>query len=692
MDHILEKCKNNTPPQDMDFLINFCLLDQAQANPHSINVCYTMFETDKICQGWVEAAKRLDLIVVPSEFNRITFTQSGIPEHKVIVCPCPMDLDEILNSKPIGVSDFYHNDLNNYKHRFLNVSEYITRKNIDTLISTWVKSVKNTDNACLLLKLSANSGLKTDCIKEKIDKLTSGNPNAAPIFLITEQLTEAQMLGLYNWCTHYVSCSFGEGWGLGESTAGLLGKYVIAPDSSAFTQYLNNNNAYLIKTNKLAAKQEGPTAQFYEGHCWFAPVVFNLRSQFQKSIIDANNNDLSKPKALVNNIKQMCDSRVLADGLVQAIKKHPFGNNINEPLHLKEPDKFNLVMHCKTLQTKCGIADYTVNLYKGIIQSTPDIQARSLLSKADFFELPMIINQNNLDIVNIQLEYQFSSPKRLEHTIKYLQNSRITPIITMHTVNPQAYDYHKVLIDTKCPIIVSAYHMRDQLLHRCGFINNNNNIYVLPMGIDESQCVTQQKQSDKFRFGFFGFGYFHKGIDKLLSFMNYTHNKGHELLILSTKPENDRGYFDSNFAYCKELSQKFPNQIAWNINYISEEEIVKNLSTCDLIVLPYSEYGGFGVSAAVRTCLKAGVPIVTFKNNFFQDLKEEKMIQYISDESDYMIPWMYNLINRQDIEGNKFFTVDQFLEKRKNYLSTHNWVEIGRQYVQICHKAMQGIV
>ena len=670
--------------QDTDFHINFCLMDQAKLNLNTMNVMYTMFESNKCPPIWVQESDKLDLVVVPTEFNRKTFVDSGVPSEKVIVCPCPLDINKIKAAETLNIKSHTGEDYSKYKHRFLNVSEYVSRKNIEQLIQCWADETKPEDDACLLLKLNSNSGFRLDFFKEKLDTLIR-EKKCAPIFMYNEYLPEKAMLALYNSCTHYITTSYGEGWGLGESICGILGKRILAPASSAFTEYLNTDNSYPIMVQKIRAIQDGPTAIYYAGSDWWGPLLYSVRRIIRKSINEANQGENQKGQLLSKQLSEKCDSFRVANKLLNQIKEHkPKRSKAIVPVNPNELSKYNLLMICKSIGTSCGIADYTNNLHKGMVaESAKSDYNPPMLIRGEPIQYHEIMEKHDVQIFNIQLEYQFISPLRLKMMLEYANNSNIIPTITMHTANPNAYPYHDVLANNKCNIVVSSNKMRRILYDKCGIKDEHDHkvIKVIPMGINSENATKYQSRNDgKFRIGFFGFCYPHKGIDKLLDYMSQASDEK-QCLILSSKPANDRGYFDKMFEFAKKCNK---GNLTWVGDYLEEKQIIDALATCDLIFLPYSSYGGTGVSAAIRTCLKAGVPIVSFDNEFFCDVvHDEGLVSFIGDKPQDYNDWCKNLddyisLMNKDLEGFK----RTYLEKRDAFLTKYSWENVGKMHYE----------
>lgn len=686
IDDILNEAER-TRLSNVDFHINFCLLDQALVDFNTCNVCYTMFESSKIPMEWVISANRMDHIFVPTTSSRKAFIESGVLPSKVSICPIPMDCSTILAGGTTTNKKVFAKDgkcLNDYKHRFLNVSEMIDRKNIRGLLQTWVSETKPEDDACLVLKLNCNNySYILDFFKEKLEAMVKSK-TCAPVYFFTDNLLDSEMLDLYKWATHYITASFGEGWGLSECTSGILGKKVIAPKSSAFLDYLNEENSYPVMVSEIAADQTGPTARFYHGSRWWAPVQFNFKKVIRKSINDAIAGDTTLETKLAAELKDKYDAPKVVAQLSEFMRNF---KPVAPRLVTAKPsafEKINWMMICKSLGTKCGIADYTENLFKACHSDyNKKLYNANLLVRGDAVGYGEIIDsallRADINVINLQLEYQFISPKRLKLLVDYCKNSGVKLVITMHTVNPRAYDYHEILIQAKCPLIVSSQIMKETL-YKNGFAPDHN-IQVIPMGIGvENMAAPDNTPKENFKLGFFGFGYFHKGIDKILQYMR-VHGEGKEALILSTKPENDTGYYDKLVKLHEQT--KLAN-VKWVKEHLDEVDIVKQLSTCDLIFLPYSEYGGYGVSAAIRMCLKAGVPIVSFENCFFKDcVADAGLVKFVGKNPDHFNEWASNL--NRFIKSMQTFELahvkEQYVMQRDKFVQRYNWDEIAHKYL-----------
>jgi glycosyltransferase involved in cell wall biosynthesis len=99
--------------------------------------------------------------------------------------------------------------------------------------------------------------------------------DAAPVVLLFDIFSEEQMRSLYQAATHYVSMSKGEGWDLPMMEAAAAGLHLIAPNHSAYSCYLREQDAEFIPASLVPAVFESPMRQedpiLFGGALWWQP-------------------------------------------------------------------------------------------------------------------------------------------------------------------------------------------------------------------------------------------------------------------------------------------------------------------------------------------------------------------------------------------------------------------------------------
>ena len=698
LEDILARCEKVNYPVEMDFNVNVCLPDQAYMLPATLNACYTMFEASRIPPFWVDATKNLDLIVVPTEWNRDTFIDSGVSPNKIVVVPLGVNTALYTpDVPPLGIVTDRRRPYSSYRHRFMCIQEVVSRKNILGLIRAWAKAVKLEDNACLLLKLGSHSGDKLGGLKTKIiNELSPAEQETVKqtVVIYSRIVPEEFMPSFYNAATHYVTATCGEGWGLPESKAGALGKYLIAPNHSGLSAYVFPETAFVVESKEEDAHQEAPTGRLYAGAKWSRPIEDSLVAQIRASIEAANVGDRSKPDALASRIRSAFSVGASAEQLVTALSAYKRRERV---VHYKHwPGFKHFCMYVKSLGQQCGIADYSFSLYKEMSRIHSSVQKRGLgmLAGNDDYALLDLIDRNSLEVVHLQLEYQFITPERLEHLLAELTRRGIKSVVTMHTVHQKCGHFNAVLGRWADKIIVSSHRMRDVL---CGLGCDREQVEVISMGcgqsIDRKGPVWDAQR--KFVIGFFGFCYFHKGIDLLLlatKIMRNTFGDRVELRIQSVKPQQDAvGAFERFHDLIGLLG--LGDVVKWNDQFIPEDQAVEELSQCDLLVLPYKEYGGLGISAAGRTVLRAGVPLVVSDNSFFADLIETGGPQVVESfgQPEELTQYLVKILGQFIAEPVAHAAaVGNFKVRRDAFFKANGWEKVAERHLELYRKLVEG--
>ena len=164
---LLKNMVNSAPAVNSDILLSFCLPEQIHRNnglhQGKVIVNYTMTETDRIPKNWVDYGTSTDLIIVPTRFNKKSWTKSGVNENKIEVVPLGIDVG-VYNPdvSPLPLYDGKELINDKYKYKFLNIQEVVDRKNLDGILSTWMIATKGREDCCLILKLSSYSENRLD--------------------------------------------------------------------------------------------------------------------------------------------------------------------------------------------------------------------------------------------------------------------------------------------------------------------------------------------------------------------------------------------------------------------------------------------------------------------------------------------------------------------------------------------------
>lgn len=231
-------------------------------------VNYSVIETTRIQQRWVEHSRRHDRVIVATRSSADAWTASGCPADLVAVCPEGVEAVAAETVHPVIVLGPDGRTLADYATRILNVSDFTPRKNLAGLLRVWFRATRRSDDAVLVLKVGKDPSSRAEfsvLCRNVAAGLGIAPEQAGTLLVIDSPLPDSAMLSLYAATTHYWSMSHGEGWDLPMTQAGAMGLTLIAPRHSAYTAYLDDRTAHFIPAPTTPAG--GP----YAGFDWWTP-------------------------------------------------------------------------------------------------------------------------------------------------------------------------------------------------------------------------------------------------------------------------------------------------------------------------------------------------------------------------------------------------------------------------------------
>jgi glycosyltransferase involved in cell wall biosynthesis len=245
-------------------VLQFCLPTQVIHWPSSPTINYTMFEANRAPAEWVARSKDHELVILPTESSRQAWIAGGMPPGRIRLCP--LGIDPVLYGVAIPPRKLPGRQ---HRTRFLNVSAYGPRKNLGGLLRAWKRATNRGDDAILLLKVGCYESNSKEALKRDLE----GMEAAAPIQILHDLLSDADMPGLYAAATHYISLSHGEGWDLPMMEAAASGLKLIAPRHSAYLAYLDDSVATLLPSLEVPVEWTGDaaTGELFRGANWWDP-------------------------------------------------------------------------------------------------------------------------------------------------------------------------------------------------------------------------------------------------------------------------------------------------------------------------------------------------------------------------------------------------------------------------------------
>jgi len=235
----------------------------------------TMFETDRLPEGWKDACLGMDEIWVPSTFNMESFARAGVPEAMLHRIPCGIDMERYRPGSQAAMAVQGRRRFN-----FLSVFEWTLRKGWDSLLLAWARAFTKDDQVSLTIKTSLPGGVEG--ARRVVDGFYASQGidprRLAPVIVIEGFLPESIMPSLYAAADAFVLPTRGEGWGLPFLEAMASGMPVIATGWSAHTDFVDDRNGYLVDhvLVPVAADQTKLSSLYGPDHLWAEPAVEHL--------------------------------------------------------------------------------------------------------------------------------------------------------------------------------------------------------------------------------------------------------------------------------------------------------------------------------------------------------------------------------------------------------------------------------
>ena len=244
-----------------------------------LKVCYTLFETDKCPMPWIDRLNKMDEVWTFSKFNRETFTSSGVNNVKVM--PVGVDTELFsLNVIPLNIKG-------KRGFTFITNGDFTERKNFEGLLEAFVKEFTYSDDVCLVVKAHFGGFVKSHRdevlrrLREIVYRFNSKNP--PKVLFMGDKVPEEDMPRFYAVGDCFALVSRGEGLGLPYLEAMACGKPCIAANWGGHTQYLNNENSFLVGAEvKVIDDMEYIKKCLYAlNHKWAHPHLDEVRDRMR---------------------------------------------------------------------------------------------------------------------------------------------------------------------------------------------------------------------------------------------------------------------------------------------------------------------------------------------------------------------------------------------------------------------------
>lgn len=533
--------------------------------------------------------------------------------------------------------------------RFLHVSSCFPRKGADALVKAYGQAFRNTDDVSLLIKTFRNPHNEID---QWIEDAKAGDPGFPDIVVMYDDFSDADLKALYSHCHVLVAPSRAEGFGLPMAEAMLSGLPVITTGWSGQLDFCDSGNAWLVDFSFAPAQTHFHLA----ASVWAEPDI----------------DDLSRCLHLAHDAtpdERDARARAGRDRLLKDHKWSDIAGRLRQAaddwrqLRLPRAPRMGMVT---TWNCRCGIAAYSDYIVSNIRAHQTIFAARNddlvmpdganvircwnkVTPGAKLDDLEAAVVADGIECLVIQFNYYFFDYPALERLIDRLKARDIRIIVIMHSTMDPEGDPSKPLALiagplSRCDAILVHTHHDLNRLKKLGLVSNASGFpHGLVAGFPNASPEFDAGQ--EFTIASFGYCLPHKGLRTLLHAFARLAAADSRLRL---KLFNAEYPVDVSAHLVAELrgdiqALGLQDKVEFETRFLSDEETLRRLNQCDLIVFPY-EKTGESSSAAVRFGIASGRPIARSKLSIFADV-EDVTFPVDTDDASTLAASLKQLVN-----------------------------------------------
>lgn len=623
------------------------------------NVGYTTFETDRVPSTWLPALDSMDLICVPSIYNKETFLRSGV-KTRVSVIPH--------GSSFLGVGGELPPDSRySGKPTFIMCGTSQYRKGIDVGLRAFFRAFGRDRGCRLILKVSTHDpALERTKVESIIQEIRAEFPGKNPdILVITEHLNRQELISLYRAGIALILPSRGEGWGLTGSDAVSLGVPVVITGWSGPLMYIPSERyGYHIDYTFSEVSMMGGNPAYdvaqNEKHRWAEPSVEDL-ARIMLEIYRNPGEAKSRALKAQDYLKDNFTWGSVGENLVRQIESVYYGEIPSQGNYLSD----RKIIFSGGIMNRSGYGRMGGEFFLAAANSG---RYNTKIFIPPGTPIPSEYEEGDSDTFNAALSNQKLG----------FDDSMVVNIIT-----PNAYKslpagkinvgYAICETNSVPPSWVEGCNSMDALITNTEFNKKaligsgvTSPIYVVPGGIDTPSYNNGKVHSfddGKFNFLFSGTNQPRKGMHRVIkAFIQEFGNNEGTRLILKVTPETDaegvKNKITHILEFCKSIYGHFKSSVVLISDHISKERLSELYNTSHAFVFP-SSGEAWGLTMTEAIC--HGLPIIA--TNW------SSMAEILDDRTAYMLD--YDLVGITSDPLNPQYR-EEYLEAMRN---GHKWAE-----------------
>jgi glycosyltransferase involved in cell wall biosynthesis len=199
------------------------------------------------------------------------------------------------------------------------------RKNVLSTIKSYWRTFRRGENVALVMKAYRNdySESEREAIRTTMRRLkavcTMEGYTYPPVYLVLDMLSDEEIKGLHAKGDCYISLDRGEGFGLSTATAGAAGNPVIATGFGGATEYLKQDNSYLVDYVETCCHGM-PWSRWYSLDQYWAFPSEKHASELMRYVYENKDEAKDRGLKLQSDIDRNLNWKVIGQKIIDSIR------------------------------------------------------------------------------------------------------------------------------------------------------------------------------------------------------------------------------------------------------------------------------------------------------------------------------------------------------------------------------------
>lgn len=237
------------------------------------------WETNKLPLDFAQNVQLMDEVWTGSQYNADAIKAAGVTKP-IFIIPEAIDTEPVSNNPNDG-RPFLVNNKDDFK--FYSIFEWTERKNPNALLEAFWLEFENTPGVSLTIKtyvdnFQPDKKMEINKYVKMLKKRLALN-KYPPVYMYRQLMDRRQMYRFHRTFDCYVSPHRGEGWGIPQMEAMLMGNPIVSTNCGGIHEYLEHKkSAYLLPYSLTPVENTRNSHWYTPDQKWANVTVDDLRA------------------------------------------------------------------------------------------------------------------------------------------------------------------------------------------------------------------------------------------------------------------------------------------------------------------------------------------------------------------------------------------------------------------------------